>query len=398
MKELKELTKEKRNTILLNCEPFFLDINKNNLTKKIYNKIAGDIDTKLSKELWCILTATAKALRYHNNSSYLTLRQQDYTTANKIHNKGISRIRMLKLIPILEGLGYITFYKGYKNRVSSYKSCFTINELLLTNFDTECDMQGGSSRSYTECIEIKTAEGVIVTSLRGYKGSIDKQSIIKYNKCLEDHTITLKGNQLTPVFKRVFDRNLYRGGRFYTVGSFQTLPKQDRQHLNIDNEECTELDYQAIHANILYTLEGVTLDDSFDPYGVEDTLPRKLTKFLFMCCLYSDNRLSATRAYVNKHGGSYEEVDNTIAKLVDHNSRIAHRFFNKDLWATLQYKDSCMAAYVIDRFVGLGKAVLCWHDSHLVKVEDRKLLEVTMIEAYKHVLGNSGNCKVTTEF
>jgi hypothetical protein len=58
---------------------------------------------------------------------------------------------------------------------------------------------------------------------------------------------------------RVFlDRRhkLDRGGRFYGAW-YQNIPKEYRQHIMIDGAPTMELDYSALHPNLLYYHAGV---------------------------------------------------------------------------------------------------------------------------------------------
>jgi|TARA_B100001146_G_scaffold196452_1_gene184762 hypothetical protein len=52
-----------------------------------------------------------------------------------------------------------------------------------------------------------------------------------------------------------FNEDFSSGGRFYR-GWWQNIPRELRQHITIDGEPCSELDYSGQHLLLLYGLEG----------------------------------------------------------------------------------------------------------------------------------------------
>lgn len=397
MKDLKIMSREDRLDVTLRCEPFFLSVSKTKGFDVIHKEIINVVGSKYKVEVWCIITAIGKARRYGCTGSQLSLSQGDYTKANSIHSKGISLSRMKELIEILESNNYISFYKGFRDYTGSIKSCFIFHDKLNTLFSKVKTV--GIKRDYSGVVEIKDKQGNAITSLRGYGGTIDRSLVEDYNDDLIKHTIVMQGILLTPYYKRVYDGTPERGGRFYTFGTFQSIPKTMRKSITINGSVATEIDYSANHARILYEIEGVRLPINFDPYSVVSHLSRKEVKLLFLCCINNNKRSTAVKAFVYKSKYKYYEIDKVVSLLMAHNSLIQHKFFSEiDMWARLQNIDSKMAEFIIKVFVAKGYCVLSYHDSFIIEDKYEVLLRKVMKDAWADVLGSSFNYKVTKEF
>lgn len=101
----------------------------------------------------------------------------------------------------------------------------------------------------------------------GYRNDLDK-----INDHLKDHSLLYAGdwkcNQHATNYHRVFNNSsLQYGGRYF--GHFiQTLPRVDRSLLSIDGESVSNVDYTALHYNLLRWKDGATTSMEGDPFTV----------------------------------------------------------------------------------------------------------------------------------
>lgn len=72
-------------------------------------------------------------------------------------------------------------------------------------------------------------------------------------------------------------------GRVY-IYQFQSIDKEDRKTLRINNESTSEIDFHAFHPTLLYKSVGINLDKSFDVYAIDGGI-RALTKLVFLIAL-----------------------------------------------------------------------------------------------------------------
>lgn len=423
MINLKDLSVEERTLITIGCEPFYIGFKQDSKLKPVYNKLIKYLPTNHSKELWVFITATINPIKYDLGGSLFSLRKEDYAVANKINNSKISYVRCKRVVEILEKEGYITFYKGFYDHdtSTSLKSCFIIEDKLRLLFNGVNISKIGRPRpleSYIELRDAKTKE--LITELSKLSGVKSKRELVKaYNDLLLTFDIRCKSFKVSVVYKRVFTDNLSLHGRWYTQGSFQTTESYLRKFITINGVKTTEVDFRQMHPRILMELDGVVKPMSWEPYadiqdvvGGDNKAARTLSKFAMMCLLncekintaksalykiYSDDLKSTNSLFKNLklEKGSINIIFN---RLIDKNKSISHWFGKEGLWAILQHYDSEIAAYIIDRFVKLGKCILPWHDSFVVAVCDRGLLIDTMREAWEFVLGSRHNCFYDVEF
>lgn len=427
MIDLKNLTREERTLITIQCDSFFIDYEDKPQFKPVYTHMVKEFKRTYSKELWTIITACTKALKLGIKGSQLSLNERDYTTANKTHQKKISYTRMLRLIPLLVDAGYIQMYRGYQDPLgnTSLKSCFLMTDKMISLFDSVNIQRFTKVQNPKDIIEIRDSETkCVISDLSKIRGvGKEKNLIVDYNKLLQGHDIRVKGRKASVRYKRVYSGDLDGAGRWYTYNGFQTASKRLRPLITIDGSKTTEVDYKQIHARILYSLDREEVDDAFEPYHVPASIipaeisldRRNLCKFSIMCLLNSSSKNSAVKAIRDRlrkdrkrpqeeqafktvEELSSDQIKNIITALEEHNHRIKHWFYTDMLWAKLQNYDSTMAAFIIQEFMDRGKVILGWHDSFVVCAEDRQLLVDTMRKAWYGVLNTEYNFAVEVEW
>lgn len=421
MKFLKKLNQDERTVITSSAEPFFLVMKKAKAFDHVFKELINLFPIKYEKEVRLVITAVAKAMRYGSDYSQFSLDHSSYKTANDIHNQGLSKRRSEFVIKSLDQLGYIELYMGYFNDPEDFaRTVFKIEDKFKSLFKTKESLNCASSREDDD-IEVRCNDGNRLQT-KGIRGIKDKKVKLKaFNKELNNHEIRICGHKVSVEYKRVFSGDIVSGGRFYTKNGFQNAKSRMRNLITIDGCKVTEVDISTIHPRLLACELGISLDDDFDVYNVTlskvkgcKTQLRKLCKAGMMCILYNKNKQAAISALVSSvkndklrqtedkdYGklefmeGCYSEI---INKLIENNKMISDGMFKEDLWKPLQYKDSCICEYVIDKFVGINEVCLCYHDSWVVKEKHRQFLIDCIREGWHNVTGTYDNFKYKIDY
>ncbi|WP_146145179.1 hypothetical protein [Photobacterium aquimaris] len=245
-----------------------------------------------------------------------------------------------------------------------------------------------------------------------------------HNKLWLNHTATLNGFELSPFAKRIFNKDLEHGGRFYCP--FQNMPSSDRDNILIDGEKTVELDFKAIHINILYSLANKQLKG--DPYLV-DGIERKVMKSLMLRLVNSES-ISGFKAIITKSGNPKNKAiyaqycrdlllydqEKTLANeyvkprnpfpfenyipgipddvtgddvykiITDKHHVIAHMFGADLLGTRLQNIDSNIMAEILMNLAKQGIPALPVHDSVIVKESDQAIANDVMKKAYFKIM------------
>ncbi len=359
---------------------------------------------RLSKEIWVILSACSKTIKRDSKIFSISLNRNHVTLANKYHNKGINRDRLSYALKWCIDNGYLIYYKGYKTQIS----CYEITDKMLNHFNS-VKLGKIISRPKEDLIIVKDdKKNIINTKIAGITS---RRSLVKeYNTFIDKQLVHIDNVRCTPEYKRIFNNNLSNGGRWYTFGGFQSLPSLKRRDITINYNKTTEVDYKSIHPNMLYTLEGVTKDESFDPYNMESlkvdctfNQKRQLAKGCLLRLMNSKSlglAYNSIRSYCKDLKIPYNKgLEKLIVDaLISNNQEIKEYLLTKDIWKELQYLDSSITENIISLFLEEDKVVLPWHDSYLVVLSDQDMLIGTMKDSWRKVLGSDANFKYKVEF
>lgn len=348
---------------------------------------------------------------------------------------------MVFMLDKLTEEGYLVFYKGGllgMNKEDRLLSVYVFTEKWLAlwagvNVSKEKEtFSGVQVRDRLTKQEVSTSRKGSVKDFHAFMDS--------YNEALVDTQICI-GDKLLPVqqYVRIFSDNLSSGGRLYNKsGSIQTMPSALRKTISINGSKTTELDFKALHPNMLYeqlaqvTGKPIKISDpywvsskmfSVDKKMVEEYIQhhcvdkhdpvRNLMKQVMLRCLNSDSIKAAASSVTmlwyqeaNKgiEGDFYGLVvqpskNNTFpAKavceiIVDANDPIRAAFFT-DVGIVLQRKDSEIIVEVLTKLLEIGSIGLSEHDSIVVEEKHKYVVNVWMEQAYKAVMGNSIYCKI----
>ena len=198
--------------------------------------------------------------------------------------------------------------------------------------------------------------------------------------------------------RRVFNNHSLRhGGRFY--GSWwQTLPREWRNRILIDEEITTEIDFSQMHFRLLYAQEDkLTAACSKDLYAIEGMHPsyRDSNKLLLLAALNARSRQSLTALlakkvrqakdpwYPNGFPRGFETPSSLIDYLLSQHPKLKG-YFSSGIGLRLQPRDSNIMHRVVMRMLKEHEALcLSVHDSLITKEKYSAVAQRILAEEYK---------------
>ena len=183
---------------------------------------------------------------------------------------------------------------------------------------------------------------------------------------------------------RVFNRKSFKkGGRAYGA-LHQNIPKNVRQHIYINGESTTNIDFSAYHIRMLYHKEGI--DYTEDPYLVCGGLEmRDIYKSVGLISINAKNNKSA-------YGAINDELKENNIPLVHlvKTFRDAHKPIEQYLFSgiglTLQNIDSHIMNAILMRLMDNGILGLSVYDSVIVAEQYADILLEIMVAEYEKVM------------
>ena len=203
---------------------------------------------------------------------------------------------------------------------------------------------------------------------------------------------------------RVFNNGaLDQGGRFYG-GWWQTIPKEKRLYLSINNNFVEELDYSGMHVDLLYARQQATcpLEDPY-VFGLLTAEYRDQTKIIFNRLLNAKNRSRFIQALEKDHDeGTLKlprgilDFDNYIQLIEQAHHLIAGSFLT-GASVKLQFIDSEIAESIMLRMLDEHSAVcLPIHDSFVVEAGKVQCLKQIMEETFLEFVGSQPQIKAVS--
>lgn len=451
MIEIYKLEKKEREELYVRATHFNLFYNRSKSYEDVYKHIAEQVGVHSSKELWCVITNIARALKQDalrlqipkDNQAYVGNRQQ------------ISRRKMFLLLDSMVDSGYFVFYKGGFINVKKEEYTSSLYEMTDKLKILWKDVDINEKLEYNgDLIEIKDRETkkYLNANIRGT--SVHRALVCEYNSVLCRVRLELDGIILpAQQYKRVYSDSLSYGGRFYNVaGGVQTMKQEDRKRLMINGEKVVELDFKALHPSILYEKtwqENPILverwieqawDGVYNPYitkGYDDLLYivddeiaehlhkhglvkynpiRNLFKFAVMTCLnakrgekrplqpasnaltsewYDDKKKDVVdRKYVGLYPVGDKFPARDICELVQAANLPIEEHFFSDVGISLQRIDSDIVERVIQALLDKGEVLYPEHDSVIVRESLEHEVTQLMRKAYFDVIGSDQFCVV----
>ena len=203
------------------------------------------------------------------------------------------------------------------------------------------------------------------------------------------------------VFNGTEADNWTKGGRFYG-GWWLQIPREMRKDIFINDQPTVEVDYKALHPNLLL-LEGEAEGSVYDPYELgELVLPdiikttsqqRAAVKSLILMAINATSAKKAFQAFRRD-----QKKDDPLKTLKDHQLQTLMDAFTdkfpelKDALGSekalgLMNKDSMIANMVIDYFTQQDIPVLCIHDSFIIQHDKEEELKKVLHVASVQVAG-----------
>ena len=229
----------------------------------------------------------------------------------------------------------------------------------------------------------------------------------RYNAELDKTDVRYSGLPIACYLHRIFNEDMKHGGRFYGA-MHQTMPKAGRRAITIDGEPTTEIDYSAIHPNLLFWMaDREAPEDVYKAIQDATGLDRGLVKNLLLRLLNSnsdegfkrtvtksgnpntkefaaknpDSRCGLLEGYIEGVPDHYkgaefiDSIKSAFPELTD--------FIGQDrLGVSLQWHDARIMEKVISRCLDAGFLCLPVHDSIIVPDSQKEAAAVVMREEF----------------
>ena len=200
------------------------------------------------------------------------------------------------------------------------------------------------------------------------------------------------------VFNGTEADNWSKGGRFYG-GWWLQIPKEMRKDIYINDKPTVEVDYKALHPNLLadfsehdpYDLGTIILPDVM----TERDKQRAAVKEIILMAINADSANKAFSAFRKK-----QKTGDVLKKLTNHQlQQLLDGFTNhypeiKDALNTgkaleLMNVDSTIANIVVDYFTEQSVPVLCIHDSFIIQHDKEEELKRVLHRTAVQVAGKA---------
>jgi hypothetical protein len=253
-----------------------------------------------------------------------------------------------------------------------------------------------------ELVILRDANG----KLKDYKDTLETyriRNILKQANHINNQAdIRFNNTNISTSLQAIFREKFSWYGLLHTSGyrHLQGYSEDEREEITIDGDPVVELDYSALHPNLLYTEEGIQY--SGDPYSVinERKEVRPFLKHILLAMLNAKDMTTAEKAanyWLYRHHFEREQLKSIgikkarpfIEKLIEVHQPIAHHFCSsKSTGLRIMNKDARIALDVVSHFIKQNKPIIPIHDSFIVQHQYRDEVKRAMLDAYaKHTGG-----------
>lgn len=303
------------------------------------------------------------------------------------------------------------FLNYFKDSIESYYSPPVVNVIKLRDKDKV-------DKPFKITTQMKVKKDLMQTYNNMFHGVVVKVNDTK-------HYIQLN---------KIYNLNFTRGGRSYMInGSFQNMSRKDRAKSVLDygdgiEHKLCELDFKALHPSILYTREGILLEDTFDPYdvpnlkGFDKEQYRSVCKLALLILINASNYEASVAALkyrlildrlpdegktadypdihdkLNGSDHDYEELSKILIKALKDKNKGIVKYFHSGEGANLMRIESDVMDNIIDHFLDIQVIILPVHDSAAIQEDYVDELYETMRQSYYKVLGTYDNCKIERKY
>ncbi len=333
-----------------------------------------------------------------------------------IYNDLTYTVLIQQLIPALAKMNLLTEDIGFYNskKMIGKETRISATETLLNMFDK---LPNHISRQYKEVIELKG----IKTEYKDKDGNIKykprelidyrkdkikepqhvketRQTILLVNEVNSRADIMYKDFKLCPILKAVYVEKFFYHGRFYTSGTryYQGYSSKERKTFTIDNEPVCELDYTALHPNLLYAKAGIQFPTNKDAYSLVNPDPKlrlylKMILLRMINCRNDAQAIYSAEKWLQKQPAYLETLESIgaseaapLLKAIKTTHKPIAEYLCKGIFngRRITKLDSAIASEVIKHFASKGIAILPVHDSFIIKAKHRDELKMVMQQAY----------------
>lgn len=168
----------------------------------------------------------------------------------------------------------------------------------------------------------------------------------------------------TRLIRSFSSKDWRHGGRFYG-GWWQSIPKEYRQFITINEKATCEYDFSSLHLRLLYARVGAPVPHSIAPYDMPyGEHWRDTVKAAFNIMLNTKRPPSPELVPDFSHARMGMSWRSFLQGIREHHSAIKH-FFNTEVGTELQRTDADIAEAVLLKFVSMQQPCLPMHDSFI---------------------------------
>ncbi len=367
--------------------------------KAVFNLPA--METPLEQEVFygVLADAIVSAHLYPRRRVSYSRRTEHWARRMRYTGPGWRRDVVTRVIDKLVEIGILIEHDRRPPGKRGVQSSYLPNPILATFQMPKLNKRRGES------LILKNAKGELMAYKDTQQTRARRSMLDRVNSILSETDFRIAGNEALSdgrwiriddrflsttqtAMHRVYNGGWTLGGRFY--GAFwMSMPGDDRRHILIDGHKTTEVDYDMLHARIIYAWAKKKLvGDAYEIAGFE----RKVAKRAFFIIVNAPTYLSAKGAvaeYLTKKKMDPKRAGKLIAAMKERHKPVA-KYFHSGLGLKLQYLDSEMAEYVL-RVMTVQKGIPCLpiHDSFIVPAGQVKNLMRTMKAAYEKFVGRA---------
>jgi hypothetical protein len=329
--------------------------------------------------------------------------------------------QMISIIHRLKDFNYLEFHKGYPGKLTRIRPHANLR-ILFENIGLPL-----SAVSFHHKQEVLVLHGESTSKKSSTKPELEytdndktikmRSVLLEYNKLLTQSRLDIfslensyvdslckKGKRTGETVrvhidhrnifvKRVFNKSSWElGGRFYG-GWWQQINKELRADIMINDQPTIEIDYKAMHVNLL--MAQINQRSDYDPYNLgksvfphrNDFDQRIAVKQLVLMAINACDKATAFSAFRSDQAKGHPskklnnvELSQLLDAFIEKYPRL-EPFLCKGKGLELMYLDSCLAEYVIKKLTKMAIPVLCIHDSFIVGYSARDHLSLAMQEA-----------------
>lgn len=326
-----------------------------------------------------------------------------YQSHSKYVGQPVSFRTYEKIIDWLIQNNYIINYVGGYNRTTKsgktsrmrwsqklYKSFYRLDPSRIDIFKNQplINVRDNNKTNLYDDVALKLFD--TLRSNNPYISDLDEH--IKINTVRQNTNITLddKYFALFPL-RRVFNNSMFcDGGRFYGSQE-QSLDKDSRSRLRINNNSVVELDYSSLHIKMIYDLKQVNfIGEAYEVLDKDNNLYESpIIKIAIMMLINAKNENSARLAIQDKINQDYQHTNYNAQEIINalttYHSAISD-YFGSGAGVKLQRTDSDIALDVMYHFAEKDIPCLCIHDSFIIEEQYEEELYKIMKDEYRKTM------------